>query len=52
MSKQSFPKGTDFTSLTIEEIKAVQRSLNGRPRAVLDYLKPDEVFNKLVALKV
>ena len=50
--RQYFPKGTDFTAVTVEEIKEVQRSLNDRPRAVLDYLKPDEVINKLVALKV
>jgi transposase, IS30 family len=50
--RQYFPKGTDFTTVTVEEIKEVQRSLNDRPRAVLDYLKPDEVFNNLVALKV
>jgi IS30 family transposase len=50
--RQYFPKGTDFTTVTVEEIKEVQRSLNDRPRAVLDYFKPDEVFNKLVALKV
>lgn len=50
--RQYFPKGTDFTTVTVEEIKEVQRGLNDRPRAVLDYLKPDEVFNKLVALKV
>lgn len=50
--RQYFPKGTDFTTISLEEIKDVQRSLNDRPRAALDYLKPDEVFNKLVALKV
>jgi IS30 family transposase len=50
--RQYFPKGTDFSTVTLEEVKEVQRSLNDRPRAVLDYLKPDEVFNNLVALKV
>lgn len=50
--RQYFPKGTDFATITVDEIKEVQRSLNDRPRAVLDYLKPDEVFNKLVALKI
>jgi IS30 family transposase len=49
--RQYFPKGTDFSDVSVEEIKAAQRSLNDRPRAVLDYLKPDEVFNNLVALK-
>ena len=50
--RQYFPKGTDFTQVTIEEIKKAQRKLNNRPRKVLDYYKPDEVINKLVALKV
>lgn len=50
--RQYFPKGTDFTKVSTREIKRVQRELNDRPRAVLDYEKPDEVINKLVALKV
>lgn len=50
--RQYFPKGTDFSTVSLEQIKEAQRSLNDRPRAVLDYLKPDEVFNNLVALKV
>ena len=50
--RQYFPKGTDFSTVSLEEIKEAQRSLNDRPRAVLNYLKPDEVFNNLVALKV
>ena len=50
--RQYFPKGTDFTEIPIEAIQIVQRKLNDRPRAVLDYLKPDEVFNKLVALNL
>jgi IS30 family transposase len=50
--RQYFPKGTDFATITNDEIKEVQRSLNDRPRPVLNYLKPNEVFNKLVALKI
>ncbi|MGV8026689.1 MAG: IS30 family transposase [Anaerolineaceae bacterium] len=50
--RQYFPKGTDFSKVSVDEIKLVQRRLNDRPRAVLNYLKPDEVINKLVALKV
>ncbi len=48
--RQYFPKGTDFTLVPTREVKRVQRSLNDRPRAVLDYLKPDEVINNVVAL--
>lgn len=50
--RQYFPKGTEFDKVSVREIKRVQRQLNDRPRAVLNYYKPDEVFNNLVALKV
>jgi IS30 family transposase len=50
--RQYFPKGTDFSKVSTREIRRVQRRLNDRPRAVLDYLKPDEVINRLVALEV
>ena len=49
--RQYFPKGIDFTQVSEEEIKKVQRKLNDRPRKVLNYYKPNEVFNNLVALK-
>jgi len=50
--RQYFPKGTDFSKVSRYRIKCVQRRLNDRPRAVLHYEKPDEVINRLVALKV
>ena len=50
--RQYFPKGTEFDKVSTLEIKRVQRELNDRPRAVLHYQKPDEVINRLVALKV
>lgn len=50
--RQYFPKGTDFRLVSTRELKRVQRQLNDRPRAVLNYMKPDEVINNLVALKV
>ena len=50
--RQYFPKGTEFDKVTVRELKRVQRQLNDRPRAVLHYMKPDEVINQLVALKV
>lgn len=48
--RQYFPKGTDFSTVTTREIKRVQKQLNDRPRAALGFYKPDEAFNKLVAL--
>lgn len=50
--RQYFPKGTDFSKISVREIKRVERELNDRPRKVLRWKKPDEVFNQLVALKV
>lgn len=48
--RQFFPRGTDFSMITNKEIKRVQRLLNGRPRMTLGWEKPEEVFNKLIAL--
>jgi IS30 family transposase len=50
--RQYFPKGTDFTLVPLDKIIEVQRKLNGRPRKALNFYKPDEVFNNIVALKV
>lgn len=49
--RQYFPKGTDFSKVSHREIRRVERELNDRPRKVLHWKKPDEVFNQLVALK-
>lgn len=50
--RQYFPKGTEFDTVPPQEMKRVQRELNDRPRAVLDYAKPNEVIQQLVALDV
>jgi IS30 family transposase len=39
-----FPKGTDFNLVTKKQLKEVQNQLNNRPRNVLDYQTPIEVF--------
>lgn len=46
--RQFFPRGTDFNKVSRREIKKVQDLLNGRPRAVLNFQKPIEVFNQLI----
>lgn len=46
--RQYFPKGIDFRTITNEEIVRVQDRLNDRPRKVLNFLKPDEVFPQLL----
>ena len=39
-----FPKGTDFATITHQEVRHVERNLNHRPRKRLTYLTPHEVF--------
>jgi IS30 family transposase len=46
--RQYFPKGTDFNKVSRYMIKRAQDRLNGRPRKVLDWKTPYEVFNKLI----
>lgn len=46
--RQYFPKGTNLSLHRRAEIKRVQRLLNGRPRKVLGWKTPYEVFTKLV----
>lgn len=40
-----FPKGTDFSTITDEELKDVEWELNNRPRKRLKFKTPQEVFN-------
>jgi IS30 family transposase len=46
--RQIFPKGTDFTKVSFKEVKRAQRMLNDRPRKTLEFLTPNEVFDKLL----
>jgi len=46
--RQFFPKGTDFSKVTLESIKKAQDMLNDRPRKTLGFLTPHEVFVKLL----
>lgn len=46
--RQFFPKGTDFSKISRREVKRVQHLLNGRPRKVLDWATPYEVFSSLL----
>jgi len=49
--RQYFPKGTDFRTVSAQEIKRVQRQLNQRPRKAINYLTPEQAINKIVALE-
>ena len=46
--RQFFPKGTDFSKISRREVKHVQHLLNGRPRKVLNYATPYEIFYSLL----
>lgn len=47
--RRFFPKGTDFDTITDEQIKYVEDWINNRPMKVLEYKTPYQVFNKLAA---
>lgn len=49
--RQYFPKGTDFSEVSEEKLREVEERLNGRPRAVIGFKFPKEVFYELVALE-
>lgn len=42
--RQYFPKGTDLSRWSAEDLEAVALTLNNRPRKVLDWKTPAEVF--------
>lgn len=42
--RRFFPKGTDFNKIKEKQLKIVQKKLNNRPRKVLGYKTPKEVF--------
>lgn len=44
--RQYFPKGTDFTGVGDARVGQIQALLNGRPRRVLGYRTPAEVFGE------
>jgi IS30 family transposase len=44
--RQYFPKGTDLSRWSAEEIEAVAATLNSRPRKTLDWRTPAETFDE------
>jgi len=49
--RRRWPKGSDFHLLARQEVKALEKELNDRPRKCLRYRTPREVFNRSVALQ-
>jgi IS30 family transposase len=47
--RQYMPKGTDLSVHTPEDLEAIAKSLNNRPRKTLGYLKPSEKLAELLA---
>lgn len=43
-----YPKGTDFSLYTRKDLKKVQKLINERPRKILDFSTPAEVFNECI----
>jgi transposase, IS30 family len=48
--RQYFPKGTDLSRWSAEEIEAVAHALNTRPRKTLGWKTPAEAFNEQLLL--
>lgn len=46
--RQFFPKGINFNKVSLREINKVQNLVNDRPRKILDFSTPHEVFVKLL----
>lgn len=46
--REYLPKGTSFVNLTWEKLEQIQKTLNERPRKVLDYSKPEDIINVLL----
>ena len=46
LPRQYFPKGTDLSRWTLEDLLAVQAAVNSRPRKVLDWKTPAEVLDE------
>jgi transposase, IS30 family len=49
--REYLPKGMDLSAVTQSQLNAIANSLNDRPRRILEYQTPREVFNQLLDLE-
>ena len=49
--RQYFPKGTDFKQVTQNQVDQAISKLNGRPRKLLEYKRPEQLFLAHTALQ-
>jgi IS30 family transposase len=47
--RQYFPKGTDLSRWSVQELLAVAETLNGRPRKTLQWKTPAEALDDQLA---
>lgn len=47
--RQYLPKGTDFSTVTEEMVKNIEDALNHRPRKILNFRTPYEVFMNVIS---
>ena len=45
--REYLPKGTDLSQVSRAQFKAIEVALNTRPRRILDFQTPEEVFSDL-----
>jgi transposase, IS30 family len=45
--REYLPKGTDLSQVSQQQLTAIEHSLNNRPRKILNFHSPQEVFSKL-----
>jgi IS30 family transposase len=50
--RQYYPKGTDFKNVTQRQLDIVVEAINNRPRKILNYRTPNEVFEEHLKLCV
>jgi IS30 family transposase len=48
--RRFFPKKTDFSTISVEEIQFVEDWINNRPMEVLDFISPNQAFDDELSL--